>query len=245
MHKTLSATAARFARRLGYEVVPAWRLDQYGLEQHLKDVFRKFSVGTVFDVGANVGQFRDFLRQRVGFDGAIHSFEPVSRLAARLADRAKADARWRIHQFALGESNTTMEINVAASDTFSSFLDARAAPDSPFASSMAVRERERVTVKRGDDVWPGLIEDAGNVYLKVDTQGFDMTVLRGSKNLMQALPAFQFELPVQPLYQGTPHYLDILKELEDWGFVLSGLFPITTNDRLQIVECDCVMVARR
>lgn len=238
----IASVVAGFARRWGYEVIPNWRLDQLGLERQLQQIVRKFSIETVLDVGANSGQFRDFLRNRVRYNGLVHSFEPVSHLAKALCERARDDPHWVIHEFALGEANAALEINITASDTFSSFLSAGVTVDSKFAPSMEVRKKERVSVKRGDDVWPRLVANPGKVYLKVDTQGFDMAVLRGSRQLLETIPALQFELPVQRLYQGTAHYLDILKEMEDYGFSLSGLFPIATDDHLQVVEFDCVMV---
>jgi hypothetical protein len=45
-------------------------------EFHLKQVFERFGVDCVFDVGANVGQYAELLRQRVGYRGEILSSEP-------------------------------------------------------------------------------------------------------------------------------------------------------------------------
>ena len=211
-------------------------------EQHLRAVFDKFGIETVFDVGANAGQFRDFLRDRAGFEGVIHSFEPVSHLSQKLVTRARSDSNWQIHNVALGATDAKLEINVTASDTFSSFREASVGTGSPFASSMTIRDREEVAVRRADDLWPTLVVAPQKLYLKVDTQGFDLEVLRGSVQLLREVPALQFELPVQRIYKGTPHYLEMLQQLEDWGFVPSGLFPITVDDKLRVVEYDCVMV---
>jgi FkbM family methyltransferase len=211
----------------------------------LSKVFDHFEIDTVLDVGANAGQYHDFLRQRVGFNGVIHSFEPVSRLAEKLAVKARDDAQWIVHQHALGAEQATREIRITASDTFSSFLDSGVSEESEFAASIAVVGSEQVLIKRLDDLWRGLgIVDPARLYLKIDTQGFDIQVLRGATELLSLIKAFQFELPVQPIYKGSPNYLDILKQLEESGFALSGLFPISIDERLRAVEFDCVMVAR-
>ncbi len=244
MREIILKAVRSVANKLGYTVIPSWRLDGLPLEQHLRRVFRRFSIDTVFDIGANAGQYHDFLRQRVQFDGVIHSFEPVATLADKIAARAQSDMRWHLHRYALGAEEATLEINVTQRDTFSSFLEADVDESSSFASSMIVKQREQVLVKRVDDIWRDLVSNPGKLYLKVDTQGFDLEVLRGSIELLRAIKALQFELSIQPIYKGTQNYLDILRQLNEWGFVLSGLFPICSDDNLRIVEVDCVMVAR-
>ncbi|HTF31450.1 MAG TPA: hypothetical protein VK625_21480, partial [Flavitalea sp.] len=42
----------------------------------LARVIREFGVATVFDIGANIGQYGKELIQH-GFTGEIHSFEPI------------------------------------------------------------------------------------------------------------------------------------------------------------------------
>jgi FkbM family methyltransferase len=169
----------------------------------------------------------------------------VSSLADQIAARAASDPSWQLHRYALGSAETRLEINVAASDRFSSFLESGVTPDSRFAGSLAVERREQVAVKRLDDVWRGLCASVPEkIYLKVDTQGFDLEVMRGSPGLLREIHALQFELSIQPLYKGTLNYLEMLRQLNDWGFELSGLFPITSDNNLRAVELDCVMIAR-
>lgn len=48
----------------------------------LKDIINKLNIDCVIDVGANVGQFRDYLRQDLGYNKKIISIEPVPKFAA-------------------------------------------------------------------------------------------------------------------------------------------------------------------
>jgi FkbM family methyltransferase len=245
MNKTIVVAMTALARRLGYTVIPTWRMDQLPLESHLRKVFGRYSIDTVLDIGANAGQYGDFLRQRVGFDGVIHSFEPVSSFADKIARKSQTDARWHVHRCGLGSQETTLEINVTSSDVFSSFLEPDVDRNPEFERHMTLVRKEFVPVKRLDNVWRDLaISDAGKTYLKIDTQGFDLEVLRGAAEVLPAIRALQFELSMQPIYKGTPTYLQMLSQLEDWGFAVSGFFPITTSKNLQVVEFDCVMLAR-
>ncbi len=72
-------------------VIPRWRLPQRELAIHLRKVFDLYDVQAVIDIGANRGQYRDFLRLEVGYNGVIHSFEPVATLYDSLIERAHHD----------------------------------------------------------------------------------------------------------------------------------------------------------
>jgi hypothetical protein len=61
------------------------------LASPLQELFAQLRIDTVIDVGANLGQYYEFLRDRIGFTGRIVSFEPHPDLAAQLKKRARAD----------------------------------------------------------------------------------------------------------------------------------------------------------
>jgi FkbM family methyltransferase len=229
---------------MGYTVTPNWRIEGLPLEQHLRQLFTLLDIKCVLDVGANVGQYKDFVRNRVGFDKQIHSFEPVPDLAKQLIEKAKSDPAWHIHPHALGSQETSLEINVMSRDTFSSFLEPNNTQATDFANSNTVQSKQLVAVKRLDDVardWSAA--ESESIYLKVDTQGFDLEVLKGATHLLKSVRALQIELSIVPIYQGTPSYLDMLRQMNDWGFHISGLFPISHDKHLRAVEFDCVMVS--
>lgn len=243
----LKLNVIKFFQRLAasrqYSLIPDWRLASLPLATHLKALFALHGIDTVIDVGANRGQYRDFLRNEVGFNGHIHSFEPLSHLTQLLDERAEQDSFWHIHHCALGSEATQLKIQVMASDTFSSLR--QVSPDSPgvFRSSTVITKTEDVAVCRLDDLAHELIGvSGGKAYLKVDTQGFDMEVLKGAENLLRRISGLQFELPIQRIYQEVPQYRDMLAHIESLGFVISGLFPISVDESLRAVEFDCVMV---
>lgn len=88
---------AKLFEKFGYRITPIWREEGLALEQHLVELFDHYRITTVFDVGANSGQYRDFLRQRVGFCGTIHSYEPQPNLANSMKERGRLDPEWHIH----------------------------------------------------------------------------------------------------------------------------------------------------
>jgi FkbM family methyltransferase len=70
-------------------------------------------VQIVLDVGANSGQYATGLR-KAGFKGRIVSFEPLSGPFSSLKRKASSDPLWDCRQCALGDSDGTISINVAA-----------------------------------------------------------------------------------------------------------------------------------
>lgn len=242
MSGTAEHIVTGLAEKLGYSIIPTWRLESRELAQHLAKVFKHYAITTVFDVGANVGQYHDFLRQQVGFCGQIYSFEPQPHLAALLHKKQLHDPAWEIHNIGLGSCNGELELNVMANDTFSSFRQPELDASPKFCASNTVLESVKVPVRRFDDIFFKDYFEGQSCYLKIDTQGFDIEVLRGAPELLKNLKALQFELAVQHLYKDLPSYRDMLAFVEGMGFNLSGLFPISLDEHLCAVEFDCIMI---
>lgn len=233
-------------RTLGYSLLPTWKRDQLPLAEHLAKVFSRYSISTVLDVGANNGQYRDFLRNQVGYSGTIHSFEPIPALVENLRNRSKHDPDWHIHSLALGNTNGEQTLNIMARDSFSSFQQPDDSSAPGFSASNTIVDTVTVQIRRLDDY---LIENFfrdynGTCYLKIDTQGYDLEVLKGAALFLQHTPALQFELAIQRLYTDVPEYRSMLSTVEDLGFDISGLFPVSHDEYLRAVEFDCVMVRR-
>lgn len=233
--------------RAGYSLIPTWRLENRGLAQHLGRLFVQCEVDCVFDVGANDGGYATFLRQEVGFRGVIHSFEPVARLADKCRELAKADPLWHIHQYALGESDGVAEINVMTESVFSSFLEPSTDFTNVFQNSNAIDHTETVSVRTLEGIIPSLRADGASIrpYLKIDTQGFDIAVIRGAGASLDSMIGIQTELSFCPLYQNMPSWRDVLILLENRQFQVSNMFAVSIDTDLRALEFDCVLVNSR
>jgi FkbM family methyltransferase len=181
-------------------------------------------VDTVLDVGANDGDYGRALLDG-GFEGRILSFEPLTQAHRALQHVAAANPRWAVApRMALGEVDGDAEINVAGNSKSSSVLPMKlqhlqSAPDSRFVGT------ERVPMHRLDGVKHAFIAEAAGLYLKVDTQGFEMNVLRGASALLQHLRGLQLEMSIAPLYEGQVLYRELLDWVTGHGFELYGLVP--------------------
>lgn len=233
--------------RRGYTVLANWRVERFPMARCLRDLFRLLGVDCVLDVGANVGQYRNFLRYEVGYEGRIVSFEPIPRNVEVLARRAAADEAWQIEPFALGATAGRSSFNVAAETVFSSFLQPTRGAADLFRGENEVTDRIEVEVRTLDDVLPELERRFApkRIYLKLDTQGYDLEVVRGGRASMSRICGLQTEASVRQIYEGMPDYATTIREFEALGFELCSLFPVASGTFPRLVEFDCVMVASR
>ena len=83
------------------------------------------------------------------------------------------------------------------------------------------------------------------VYLKMDTQGFDLDVLQGAAASLCDIEALQSEASVRRIYTDAPHFADTIKTIEGMDFSLSGIFPNNDGHFPVLVEFDCIFVSNR
>src|SRR4051812_7639733 len=80
-------------------------------------------VDVVFDVGANVGQFAQSLRE-AGYHGGIVSFEPLSAAHAQLLRASKGDVDWQVApRMAIGDHEGEIEMHISGNSVSSSALN--------------------------------------------------------------------------------------------------------------------------
>jgi hypothetical protein len=82
-----------------------------------------------------------------------------------------------------------------------------------------------VNISRLDEISVPLIPATGTILLKVDTQGYEMEVLKGAGGLLGRTVALQLELSLVPLYEGAPTIAQMISFAADNGFELFNLIP--------------------
>jgi len=212
----------------------------------VRRLLQAFEIDCVLDVGANKGQYHDFLRSEVGYEGKIVSFEPIPDHVEILRRRAASERAWFIEGCALGRSPGRATFNIMANTEFSSFLQ----PDHSNAGSFGGRnevEREiAVEVKTINDIVPALQARLGvhRLYLKLDTQGFDLEVIGGSHDQLKHVWALQTEISMKAIYHNMPSYTEAIRVMDSLGFSISGIYPNHPEHFPEAVEFDCILVNR-
>jgi FkbM family methyltransferase len=246
MLKIVKDSVLKVSRSFGYDIVPLREMKERDFALHLRELLARLNIDCVLDVGANVGQYHDFLRDKVLYEGPIVSFEPVGRHVELLRERARADSDWHIEGYALGAQEGSLPINVMASDQFSSFLQPDNSRTHDYDGLNVATHVETVTVHTLDVVLPMLRErlNFDRPYLKLDTQGFDMEVLQGSRDSLPEVRALQTEASVIGIYKGMPGYMETIRYLDQQGFDVTGFYPVSRDHALRLIEFDCVMMNR-
>src|SRR5690349_13791158 len=155
----------------GYIVTGAWRLRKLGgvpallkemsLAQHLGELITDLRIDCVLDIGANTGQYGEFLRTEVGYRGLILSFEPVLQTFSQLQAIAQQDPNWKTFRIALGRQNEKRAINVMRNSQLNSFLQPATGVQGTLGAANVIEDTEIVEVRRLADLLPSLKEKFG------------------------------------------------------------------------------------
>jgi len=233
----------KLVNRLGYDVVRYPNRRSY--EWHVSQLFNYLKIDTVLDVGANHGQFATNLRE-LGYSGWIYSFEPVKAIYDSLASRMSGDNRWRGFHCALGEVEERRSINVAAGDgQASSFLKFNEDGPERWGDDHRVARTEEVEVRRLDNVLDLIVAErpGSGIYLKLDTQGLDLSVLRGAGEKISLIKGMQSEIAAHQFYEGMVSFGEAITAYQNLGFEITGIFPLSREfDQLRVIEFDFVFM---
>ncbi len=232
--KLVRAVYAAVASSAGAQI--AERLKSVSERQALRELLSKLQVNCVIDVGANEGQYARLLR-RLGFTGQILSFEPNVEVFRVMQQAFVMDHAWRGFNCALGSSEGELDFHVFEQSQISSFL-----PGGERVHSRLVRT-VKVPVRRLDVFLPQILPEWGKkrIFLKCDTQGFDLEVVKGAEGALAQVYGLQSEIAVQSLYEGMTRYLEALSFYESLGFVLIDLWLNNRTVEGDVLEYDCLM----
>ena len=226
----------------GYEILKKKKIQT--INNHLQYIFNMAKIDYVIDVGANEGQFASSLR-RNNYKGNILSFEPASKPFKKLVENSKHDAYWDVINLALGEKKESRKINVFEASDLNSFYEASELGKNRLNNGMKKIKTEMIEIKTLDSILKKIDLKNKNIFLKIDTQGFDLSVFKGSMKHMSMIRGLMSEIPVQKIYKTTQSYHDILKEYEAHKFQISGIFPVLQNKKNNtVMEFDCVMLKK-
>lgn len=208
---------------------------------HLKRTIDRFLSGfamrTFFDVGANIGQTSTSIRQLYP-DCEIVAFEPVPGTFDALQSNLAGDAKSRAVNIALGAQDGEATMVVKGT--------------SPVNRVVAVPklDADTVTVKvrRGDDFCTEASIDAIS-YLKIDTEGHDMEVLRGFETMLarQAVEMVEVEAGLYPGNKRHVPFEQFKAHLEPLNYLLFAIREITHeySGRANLRRCNMVFASSR
>lgn len=219
-------------------------LKNLAAEQHLIQLFENLGIDCVIDVGANKGQYYQYLRNKIGFKGLIISFEPIPDNVLILREFEKQDPNYVVYEMALGSVKGEKEFNVMQRSEFSSFYAPSHEDTKSFVDMNKVSRKISVKTERLEDLLDDIYKkhSVNRIFLKMDTQGFDLEVLIGLSEKIKKIEAIQSEVPVLRLYEGAPTFAESVDYLLSRDFFITGLFPVNQDKHLRAYDVDCIAV---
>ncbi len=223
------------ARKFGFDII------RYEPKSHplarRKKILDTYNIDLVLDVGANTGQYGLQLRE-IGYKDRITSFEPLSSAYKLLRENANRDELWDVHNHALGDEDGITSINIAGNLYSSSLLDMlpnhiKSSPNSKYVGT------EDIRIQRLDSIFTSVVKHAKNVYMKIDTQGYEEHVLNGAKSSLQYIDTLQLEMSLIPLYTSELLFNEMYQNLFEKGYKLIAVEPgFTDNQTGQLLQFD-------
>jgi len=214
--------------------------DQFDNSYRLVLALKENKIEHVLDIGANEGQFARGIRY-YGYNNKITSFEPLIDVHKKLLKNSEKDKEWRVFRpVALGNKNSETSINVSENSVSSSLLQItkehiKNAPQSKFVSKQHTEERKLEEILNEIDT------NNQNLFLKIDTQGYEFQVLQGCLNIIGKFKGILVEVSLIELYIGQKKWFEIVDLIQSHGFKLWSVDRGFTNKKngktLQIDLC--------
>lgn len=179
-----------------------------------------FGIGTVIDIGANVGQTATEMRKRFP-DADIYSFEPLKECFDELVAAMKGDARFRAWNVGIGEKKESVTMHRNPYSQSSSILDMEQLHRDTFPESRGEEKNITIRIERLDDLLR-VADLRREILFKIDVQGYEDKAIRGSLGMLRASKVVLIENSFMSLYKGQPLFADIYKMLTELGFTYRG-----------------------
>lgn len=180
-------------------------------------------VDLVLDVGANLGQTYQRFR-RMGYQGPIISFEPNPHVFKQL--QAQTGNNWQKVNSAVSSTSGTASFNIARSHDHSGLLRGH---KSFHGDQSDVMEVVKVPLTTIADYWKANKLTAASAWLKIDTEGHDLSVMRGAIEIFPSISVVEAELSPQPRYEGEEPMRDAINFMGERGFTIARIEPLSFN----------------
>jgi FkbM family methyltransferase len=202
---------------------------------NFSQLYRKYNLDIkgIIHVGAHYGEEIDEyvnngIKNLTFFEPISSNLEILKKNISYYVDKANID----IFPYALGNDKKEVEMYVSSNDGMSSCI---------FKPKLHLIQYPEVTFETKEVVRMIRLDDAkiefNNFnFLNIDVEGYELEVLKGSKNILNNIEYVYAEINKEQLYENTPHVREIDEFLNYYGFcrVETDWFNITWGDAFYI-----------
>jgi len=225
-----------FIRRLLHR-----KLVSFGLLANLASLERRRlfeGVDGIIDVGANIGQFA-YMAHSVWPYLPIYSFEPYQACFAQLEQTFNRYAiLGRCFPLAITDQAGEGQLHVYDNRENNSFLQrhgyTKEGEDIVNVTCVTLDEVEELSIMK-------------RPMLKIDVQGYELSVLRGATSLLNRCKYVQIEVSFQHAYEGNAHVADVFAAMRDHGFSCFDILDVLRMPKIDgggVREVDLLFVNR-
>lgn len=230
----------RFLEAAIIETIPVTEILKPGFSLASTQVSRAVAshcgvLGTVIDVGANVGQFA-LAAHRSFPEAAIFSFEPAPDARKLLIRNLQGIPFATVFPFALGSAEGKIEFHVSKYSHVSSVLDIAPSNYNPNYRGNAL-STITVDVTTLDRIVE-LMDLSEPILLKLDVQGFEAEVLKGATRVLKRVEWVVIESSFEELYVGQPLHSAINALLTSLGYEFVAPVGFQRGRAGKIIEMD-------
>ena len=238
MISVLKQLSNRFLKCFGYQIKSVQQLPN----ENLLGITKRYNIRTILDAGANEGQFALWSRKFFP-EASVYSFEPVESTFKRLKSIAKKKPRWDAFQVALSDTCEDRQIFHHINHPSSSSLHESTAVEVALFPETKEKSIENVSCITLDQ-WlnKSNITLKGDILLKLDVQGHEIFVLKGSKDVLAMTSVVITEVIVGGLYREQARFVDIVLLLSESGFQFQGVLEHAFDQSGSVISLDAVFV---
>ena len=173
-----------------------------------ENLFSHFNIDLILDVGANIGQSYDSFRW-AGFEGPICSFEPCPETFRKL--EAHPGTNWQKLPYALSDTTGQLKFYITNYDNSNSL-------QKPSPGIVQLLGETVVPAYRLDELWNKQGFTAKNVFLKIDAEGHDLSVVKGATGVLDRIPLIMLEVAPLPRFDQEPSLQTVVNVMHDLGY---------------------------
>ena len=198
-------------------------------------LLQKRHLDLIIDVGSNKGQFT--FASKIYFPNVtIISFEALKSEFKKYINLISSFKKIKAYNYALGNIKKITKMNIASSPDSSSLLKMNDLQIKEFGT-YETKLYEEIEVRRLDE-WLDQIKSFKSILMKIDVQGFELEVLKGSKQVLKYIDYLYIEASSVELYKNQPLIENIKDFLFKEGFFLEGSFNQSYGKNNKLIQGD-------
>ena len=190
---------------------------------------------TVFDIGANRGQFSIAVKYFYPKSNIV-AFEPLLEPFDKFNQIFKNDSQVSVFNCAIGLENKDTIIHESKRDDSSSLLPITNNQSKIFPGTEEVGTTD-IKMKRIDTFIKD-IDLQRPALMKIDVQGFELEVLKSCKEYLSLFDYIYIECSFIELYKGQALTDEIIKFLDNYSFGFYSIYNIHYNKNGSMVQAD-------